>query len=114
MNDEEYDLFFIKLLKDILFDLEDTYNYVKKYTLSEYNSIIQNLEESINELKSVLVKIKNIDEFSELDYEIIDHIYENIYDYASNFVISVESKEKDLEEYEKIEDILFMFVDDEE
>ena len=40
MTDEEYDLFFINLLKTILSDLEDTYNYNKNYSLPEYNEIL--------------------------------------------------------------------------
>ena len=113
MTDEEYDLFFINLLKTILSDLEDTYNYNKNYSLPEYNDILENLELNINELKEVLNKITNIDDFSKLDYEIINLVYECIYDYASNFIISEEDRDKALEEYEKVEDILYMFVDEE-
>ena len=35
MTDEEYDLFFINLLKTILSDLEDTYNYNKNYSATK-------------------------------------------------------------------------------
>ena len=48
-----------------------------------------------------------------MDYEIINQVYECIYDYASNFIISEEDRDKALEEYEKVEDILYMFVDEE-
>ncbi|MCQ2589209.1 MAG: hypothetical protein MJ179_02180 [Treponema sp.] len=113
MTDEEWDEFFVNLLRDILKDLQESYDSVKKYTLPEYKEICSDYEEKISLLKKVVSNTSSIDDLEELSGEDLDSIYEDIYDYASNFVISTENKEQDMQTYSNIEEILYMFVDEE-
>lgn len=114
MNDDEFDLFFIQLLKNILIELKESYEYEKKYSLKEYKEITDNLENDIDIFNGIISKIKTIDDFAEYDDDIIDRVYENIFDFASNFIIHPDTAEKDTEEYKNIEEILYMFVDEDE
>ena len=114
MTDEEWDEFFVNLLRDILKDLQESYDSVKKYTLPEYKEICLDYEEKICLLSRVLSNISSIDDLEELSGEDLDSIYEDIYDYASNFVISTENKEQDMQTYSNIEEILYMFVDEDD
>lgn len=113
MTDIELDNFFVQLLKNIHSELKESYEAVQKYSNPVYDEIKEDYKNNLSELETVISQISTIDDFADLDDDIIDHIYEDIYDYASNYIISIENREKDIEEYKKVEEILFMFEEEE-
>ncbi|MCR4742001.1 MAG: hypothetical protein K5866_03910 [Treponema sp.] len=116
MDDQELDIFFMDLLKKILADLEECQDYVKDKKSPEYKEIQEDYAESIKILNKVIKSIKGIDDLALSDEETINEVYEFIQLYADNFIINEETEQnkKDLEEYAKVEEILDLFLDDED
>lgn len=113
MTDEELDAFFIETLKNILADAENCKNDVKDIHTPEYDEINAEYDEAINLLTSLLNDIKSLDDLAQKDEEVITSVYDYIAAWADNFVIAAdnEQREKDFAEYEKLEEILDLFLD---
>lgn len=114
MTDSELDVFFIETLKFILEDIKDCSEYTKNIKTPEYEEINADYLNSINELTVVLNKCKSIDDFANMDDDIIDSTYEHIACHADNFIISAEEPQhtEDLKNYSKLEELLNLFIDD--
>lgn len=116
MDYEETDLFFIQTLKNILSDVKECKAYVKDLHTPEYDEINADYDEQISDLEDLLKTIKTIDDLAELSEERITAVYDYLADFADNFIISADpvQKEKDLQEYEKLEGLLNLFLDTDE
>ena len=116
MNDQELDSFFIDLLKTILSEQKEYAEYVKEKKTPEYKEIQDDYAQSIKLLNKVIKSTQGIDDLALSDEETINDVYELIQLYADNFIIheETEEKKKDLEEYSKVEEILDLFLDDDD
>ena len=116
MNDQELDSFFIDLLKTILSEQKEYSEYVKDKKTPEYKEIQDDYAQSIKLLNKVIKLTQGIDDLALSDEETINDVYELIQLYADNFIIheEAEKKKKDLEEYSKVEEILDLFLDDDD
>lgn len=116
MTDEELDIFFIETLKKALADMKECRNYVKDLGTPEYKDICQDYADDIDLLSSILKTVQTIDDLAEMDEESITAVYDFIATYADNFLIHPDSpqKEADLAEYDKLEELLDLFMDTEE
>lgn len=116
MNDEELDKFFIETLKNILEDVKDCYLSVKSENSEEYLEIKEDYEYIISDLENLLKNVKSIDDLALMDEEEIGNVYEYIEAYTDNFVIRSEKelRKKDLEEHQKLEELLDLFLDDDD
>lgn len=116
MNDQELDSFFIDLLKTILSEQKEYSEYVKDKKTPEYKEVQDDYAQSIKLLNKVIKLTQGIDDLALSDEETINDIYELIQLYADNFIIheEAEEKKKDLEEYSKVEEILDLFLDDDD
>ncbi|MCR5253014.1 MAG: hypothetical protein K6C98_04775 [Treponema sp.] len=116
MTDEELDIFFIETLKKALADMKECRDYVKNLGTPEYKEICQDYADDIDLLSSILKTVQTIDDLAEMDEESITAVYDFIATYADNFLIHQDSpqKEADLAEYEKLEELLNLFMDTED
>ena len=116
MTERELDDFFVLTLKNLLLDMKDCKNYVKDIKTPEYKEILEDYDASINLLSDLLKSVKTIEDLAEQDEETISDVYDLIAGYADNFIISSkpEQKEKDLLEYEKLEELLSLFLDEDD
>ena len=116
MTEEELDEYFIETLKKILEDVKNCKDYIKDLNTPEYDEIRADYDEQISLLNSLLAGIKGIDDLAQMDEETITAVYDFIADYADNFLIASdgEQQEKDWAEYDKLEELLDLFMDTEE
>lgn len=116
MTEEEMDDFFIETLKKILLDMKDSFESVKNENSEEYQEIKEDYEYVIEDLSNILKSVKTLDDLALLDEEEIGNVYEYIEAYTDNFVIRSEedSRKKDLEEFKKLEELLDLFLDDDD
>lgn len=116
MTEEELDIFFIETLKKALADMKECRDYVKDLGTPEYKEICQDYKDDIDLLSSILKSVQTIDDLAEMDEESITAVYDFIATYADNFLIHPDSpqKEADLAEYEKLEELLNLFMDTED
>ena len=116
MTEEELDEYFIETLKKILADVKECKDYIKDIHTPEYDEIRTDYDEQISLLTSLLAGIKGIDDLAEMDEETITAVYDFIADYADNFLIAPdgEQQEKDWAEYDKLEELLDLFMDTED
>lgn len=116
MTDKELDKFLIKTLKAILQDTIECKEYVKDLHTPEYKEIHEDYDYTIEEINDLLDEIKGIDDLAEQEPDIVDDVYELIAGYAGNFIISNEPKQKskDETEYNKLLELLSLFMDTED
>lgn len=116
MTEEDMDDFFIETLKKILLDMKDSFESVKNENSEEYQEIKEDYEYVIEDLSNILKSVKTLDDLALLDEEEIGNVYEYIEAYTDNFVIRSEedSRKKDLEEHQKLEELLNLFLDDDD
>lgn len=116
MTYEELDEFYIQTLKNILADTKECRDYVKDLHTPEYDDINQDYDESISLLNNLISTTKSIDDLAECGEDQITLIYDLIASYADNLVISAdpEQREKDMKEYDKLEELLSLFLDTDE
>jgi hypothetical protein len=113
MTYEQLDEFFIQILKNILSDTKECKEYVKDLHTPEYDEINQDYDDSIKLLTRLISTTKTIDDLAELDEDTITLVYDLIASYADNFLISSNpaQKKKDIKEYEKLEELMSLFLD---
>ena len=116
MTEEELDEYFICTLKKILEEVKDCKDYVKDLHTPEYDEINADYDEQIEELSSIIKEVSSVDDLAQMDEETITAVYDFIADYADNFLIAPDGKqqEKDWAEYDKLEELLDLFMDTEE
>ncbi|MCR4627212.1 MAG: hypothetical protein K5640_06150 [Treponema sp.] len=118
------DKFFIDCLKEFLQIKKDELNYLEKnssaYSNTSKDSIFgelkEDLESVISSLTEILSSIKTIDDLSLSDGETINSVFEYLEEFADNFVISNDEiqRKKDYDKYHQIEELLFLFYDEDE
>ena len=126
-EDEEVivtDKFFIDCLKEFLqikkeelsYLLEHASDYSDTSKNSVFGELKEDLESVISSLTKILSEIKTIDDLSLSDEETIGGVFEYLEEYSDNFVISNDKiqRKKDYEKYHKIEELLFLFYDEDE
>ena len=113
MTDEELDLFLIETLKKILENVKEYKDYVKDLNTAEYKEIKDYYDDEIGLLSRLIKEIKGIEDLAEYDEETITAVYDLIADFADNFIISADGlqREKDLDEYDKLEELMALFLD---
>lgn len=116
MTDEELDLFFIETLGKILKNVKEYRDYVKDLNTAEYREIKAYYDDEIELLSSLINKVKCIEDLAEYDEETITAVYDYIADFADNFIIAADDiqRKKDLAEYEKLEELMALFLDADE
>lgn len=116
MTDDELDSFYAQTLHDILADTKDARESITKYTLPEYAEIIEDFDAIIEDLEFLIKETATIDDLAEMDDDLIDNFYEYLFSYMSNFCIDENpvNKEKDQSQYEKLQELIFLFTDDED
>ncbi len=116
MTQLQMDKFLIESLKNILEIAKDDYDYIKDEKSPEYIEIKEDFEEVIAGLESLLPVIKSVDDLACQDEDTITFVYELLDEYAGNFIISSEpnQQKKDLETYNKLEELLYLFLDSDE
>lgn len=113
MTDEELDIYFIDILNRVIAELKDCADYVRELHTPEYDEINEDFDYSITQLTALLKEVHTIDDLAQQNDDLITDVFEYIQCYADNFIISNEpvQKEKDLAEYEKLEELLNLFLD---
>lgn len=116
MTDQEQDDFYQEILLKLFEDTQDAKESVLHYTLPEYTNIIEDYDSILSDLKFLIDKTKTIDDLADQDDTLIDNFFEYLFNYASNFCIDENpaNKKNDEAEYEKIQELLLMFTDDED
>lgn len=116
MNEKEMDDFFIETLKKILIDMKDSFESVKNENSEEYQEIKEDFEYVIEDLTNILKSVKTLDDLALLDEEEIGNVYDYLDSYAEIFEIRAEPelRKKDLEEHQKLEELLDLFLDDDD
>lgn len=111
MTEKEQDQYFIKTLKASLELYKEAYEYEKQHKSSK--SIMDDYESMISSLEDILSNIKSIDDLCEMGEDAITDAFEAITGYAECFIISANEmqRKKDLEEYEKINELIYLFCD---
>lgn len=114
MTENEQDIFYKELLPLLLEDATDSLKSIQAYTLTEYKDIKKDFENIISSLQFLIENTNSIDDLADQDDEIIDAFYESLFDYTSNFCVSESpsQKEIDLEQYNKLEEILMLFMEE--
>lgn len=116
MTEKEMDDFFIETLKKILIDMKDSFESVKNENSEEYQEIKEDFEYVIEDLTNILKSVKTLDDLALLDEEEIGNVYDYLDSYAEIFEIRAEPelRKKDLEEHQKLEELLDLFLDDDD
>jgi len=111
MTEKEQDQYFIKTLKASLELYKEAYEYEKQHKSSK--AIMDDYESMISSLEDILNNIKSIDDLGEMGEDAITDAFEAIAGYAECFIISANEmqRKKDLEEYEKINELIYLFCD---
>ena len=116
MTEEELDEYFICTLKKILVEVKECKDYVKDLHTPEYDEINADYDEQLELLSSIIQEVSSVDDLAQMDEETITAVYDFLADYADNFLIAPdgEQQEKDWAEYDKLEELLDLFMDTEE
>ncbi len=117
MTDEELDLFLVETLKNILEDVKECAEYSKKYTGAEYEEINEDYVFVLNDLTILVKDVKAVQDLAQFDEEELGNVYGYIEDFAQCFVIPAETDkgyQEALKEYAKLEELLDLFLDDDE
>lgn len=113
MTEDEFDLFFIELLGNIVKEAEESSDYIKDKKSLEYKEIKKELDGLCKKLNKIISKNQTIDDLAQMSASTIDLVYDYIANYAENFVIRKDPEfyEIDMAEYGKIEEVLDLFLD---
>ncbi|MCR4790225.1 MAG: hypothetical protein K5839_04020 [Treponemataceae bacterium] len=116
MTDDELDSFFLQTLTKTLDYLKECRSYVEKYKWTNINEVLEDYDILISDLTEILPSINSIDDLAQMNGDLITNIYDSLDAYAESFVISQDSDQQknDLQEYAKIEEILNLFMDEDE
>lgn len=116
MTDQELNTFLIETLKKILSDAQECSEYVKNKNSEEYQEIKEDYDYTIKDIKDLLQNVKTIDDLADIGDDRLGDVFFYLESFTDNFEISQEpgQKEKDLAEYEKLEELLNLFYDEDE
>ena len=116
MTEKEQDEFLISLLKNFIESLKESNDVEKQKNYLGSETVISENEETIKVLSEITAKINSIEELAELDADAIDIVFEAVTAYAGDFVISADSEQrkKDMEYCSKIEEIIWLFYDEDD
>lgn len=116
MTDEELDSLLIEILNEYLAETKQDAEYIKNQKSKDYKEVKEDYHFVIEHLTNLLPNIHSLDDLAEMDEEDISLVYDYIAEYAGNFIIREDPryKEADLKKYSGIEEILNMFMDDDD
>lgn len=116
MTDQELDELLVSTLKLVLEDTKECADYVKDLHTPEYEEIKEDYAYQIEDLEDILAQVKSLDDLAEFDEDTITAVYDYIACYTDYFIISNDptQKEKDLIHHAKLQELLDLFLDDEE
>lgn len=116
MTDKETDELLVKILNNYLAEITESNAYIKSYNSKYFAEVIEQNKVIIEELNSVLKVVKTVEDLALQDEEIIGGVFEYLEDFVGNFVISAtsESRKKNMEELQNLNDLLNLFYDDDE
>ena len=113
MTDDELDQYFVDTIKAVLNLFKESADYERKYNDEAAQDSIEYYYKMISSLEDVCKNVRTIDDLGDFSEDIITDIFDAITAYAEAFIISAEpqQREKDLQEYEKLEELLYVFCD---
>lgn len=116
MTDSEVDEFLVDVLKKILSDLEENREYEKSKGGSFIQDLLEDYDEAIGEVKNLVQKVTCVEDLADCGEEEVMLAFEFLESYAGNFVIASEEPQKslDMKEYEKLDELLYLFYDADE
>ena len=116
MTDDELDSLLIEILNEYLAETKEDAEYIKNQKSKDYKDVKEDYDFVIEHLSGLLPELHSLDDLAEMDEEDISLVYDYIAEYAGNFIIREDPryKESDLEKYSGIEEILNMFMDDDD
>ena len=112
-KDDELDQYFVDTIKAVLNLFKESADYERKYNDEAAQDNIEYYYKMISSLEDVCKNVRTIDDLGDFSEDIITDIFDAITAYAEAFIISAEpqQREKDLQEYEKLEELLYVFCD---
>lgn len=116
MTEKEQDEFLMQVLGRYIESLKETIEAEKQNNYPNAQTAIEDNEQTISELTEITAKINSIEELAELGGDAIDIVFEVVSAYAGDFVISADSdqRKKDFEECSKLEEIIWLFYDEDD
>lgn len=113
MTDDELDQYFVDTIKAVLNLFKEGADYERKYNDEAAQDNIEYYYKMISSLEDVCKNVRTIDDLGDFSEDIITDIFDAITAYAEAFIISADpqQREKDLQEYEKLEELLYVFCD---
>lgn len=116
MTDNELDQYFIQTLKSALTLFKENSEHEKKYNDDASNDNQEYYQQMISSIETICKSVKTIDDLEEFDEDIITDVFDAITAYAEAFIISADEvqRKKDMQEYEKLEELLYIFCDSDE
>lgn len=116
MTEKEQDEFLIQVLARFIESLKESTEAEKQKNYPNAQTSIADNEQTISALTEVAAKINSIEELAELGGDAIDIVFEAVSAYAGDFVISADpdQRKRDFEECSKLEEIIWLFYDEED
>lgn len=116
MTDDELDQYFVDTIKAVLDLFKESADYEKKYNDEAAQDNIEYYQQMISSLEEVCKNAGTIDDLGDFSEDVITDIFDAITAYAEAFTISADPQQRktDLQEYEKLEELLYVFCDSDE
>lgn len=116
MTDDELDQYFVDTIKAVLDLFRESADYERKYNDEAAQDNIEYYQQMISSLEEVCKNAGTIDDLGDFSEDVITDIFDAITAYAEAFIISAEPQQRktDLQEYEKLEELLYVFCDSDE
>ncbi|MCQ2600592.1 MAG: hypothetical protein MJ184_04450 [Treponema sp.] len=116
MTDDELDQYFVDTIKAVLDLFRESADYEGKYNDEAAQDNIEYYQQMISSLEEVCKNAGTIDDLGDFSEDVITDIFDAITAYAEAFIISAEPQQRktDLQEYEKLEELLYVFCDSDE
>lgn len=116
MTDDELDQYFVDTIKAVLNLFKESADYERKYNDEAAQDNIEYYQQMISSLEEVCKNAGTIDDLGDFSEDVITDIFDAITAYAEAFTISADPQQRktDLQEYEKLEELLYVFCDSDE
>lgn len=116
MTDDELDQYFVDTIKAVLDLFRESADYERKYNDEAAQDNIEYYQQMISSLEEVCKNAGTIDDLGDFSEDVITDIFDAITAYAEAFTISADPQQRktDLQEYEKLEELLYVFCDSDE
>lgn len=116
MTEKEQDEYLLFVLRRYIEILRESNAIEKKNDYPDAESSVKENEEMISRLEQITAEINSIEELAQLEDDSIDIVFEAVSAYAGDFVVSSDEnqRKKDFEECSKLEEIIWLFYDEED